>query len=794
MSTPSKPFDRALPWAWLLAAIALASLLAVGDLFGELSGQGLRDLAHTLLLALAAAGLLQWRWRIGWGRGIGLCFALLIGFHVGLGPLVATVLVAAAAFTLGDRLLGDEDADLALRIGVGLALMMGVVGWLLPLPMHWRGVYVVAMLVLIASRWHQVRVATRALCLPLLRPTLAVGGAGVLALLAIGYMALPAALPTTMFDDLAYHLALPSDLAHLGYYRMDAQSQVWALSPWGSDVLHGIVQVLADGEARGAMHLLWLLLALRLMWRILADHGLDARWCWLGLALYASQPLQYMLAHSMQTEMPTQALLLGLMLLIARVDAETSQRRLLAIAAVVGGLLTLKVLTVIYMAPLALWFLSRWRSPRVQRLLPAALLMLAVGGSSYVYAYVISGNPLLPLFNDLFQSSLTSLQRFKDPSYGPGNPLLLPWRLIFDGKHLHEGWNGVGGFQWWFVFAALPWLLASTRTRLPALLSLIAVALLCTQIVHLRYLVPAMLGLGIAFTVLLARTWPRAGAQCVAVLVALNLMFAQGTSWMLREGVVFEYLLVAGGQRQYLADFAPERQLLAPLRASGQPFMVFGDDRQARHAELSGRGVVANQYDPETRDRFDLALHENTRAGWQRLFADYGATHALAHRDRSHPLYLAALDDLGALVAEVNRVRLYRVPLPAFPVTNVSDAPSIERDIDLPGNEMYEVSYRATARCATTGNNAAFATRLFFDDFGWQGARLLDWQICNHAGPVVIQGRQRVKASYDRARFQITGPVEDGVPQFTIENLEIVARRDLTTERDAARRLLGRYR
>ena len=209
-----------------------------------------------------------------------------------------------------------------------------------------------------------------------------------------------------MFDDLAYHLALPSDLASLGYYRMDAQSQVWALSPWGSDVVHGIVQVLAAGEARGAVHLLWLLLALRLLWRILADEGLDARWCWLGLALFASQPLQYMLAHSMQTEMPTQTLLLGLMLLIARVDADASMRRLLAIGAVVGALLAMKVLTVVYMAPLALWFLWRWRSPHLHRLLPAALLMLFVGGSSYAYAYAISGNPLLPLFNDVFQSPL----------------------------------------------------------------------------------------------------------------------------------------------------------------------------------------------------------------------------------------------------------------------------------------------------------------------------------------------------------------------------------------------------
>jgi hypothetical protein len=420
--------------------------------------------------------------------------------------------------------------------------------------------------------------------------------------------------------------------------------------------------------------------------------------------------------------------------------------------------------------------------------------MLCVGGSSYVYAWVITGNPVLPLFNDVFQSPLTAIERFRDFNYGPGNPLLLPWRLLFDSKHMHEGWNGIGGFQWWFAFAALPWLLASTRTRRHALIGLAATVLLCTQIMHVRYLVPALLGLGIAFTVLLARTWPRAGMIFATVLVALNLMFLQGTSWTLREGIVFRYLLDTDGERQYVADFAPERLLLAPLKQSGQPFMVFGDHRQARHAELSGRGVVANWYDPQTRGRFDAAVRDNTNTEWQRLFADYGATHALAHRDQSHRRYLAALDDFGEIVAEINRVRLYRLRPAPFTVKHLADAPAIEREIHLPGDEMYEISFRAEARCDVTGSDASLGVRLFFDDFGWQGARLLDWQVCDSTEPLVIQGRQRIKASYDRTRFEIAGPVVDGKPRFAIEHLDIQLRRDLTTERDAARRLLGRYR
>ena len=163
MILPSKLFRSALPWTWLLAALALAVLATQRNLFGELSGQGLRDLAYTLLMAVTAAGFVHWRWRTGWGRGVALCFLLLIGFHIGLGAHRGHTAAGSRAFAAGDRLLGGEDADIALRILVGLALMIGVVGWLLPLPVHLRGVYAVALLMLVGKRWTQVRAAAHAM-------------------------------------------------------------------------------------------------------------------------------------------------------------------------------------------------------------------------------------------------------------------------------------------------------------------------------------------------------------------------------------------------------------------------------------------------------------------------------------------------------------------------------------------------------------------------------------------------------------------------------------------------------
>ena len=793
MHTLFDTLRRSLPAWLLLTAITLAAGIFRNDLFAQLSGAGLADLIGTFVLALGFAGLVHWRLRIGVARGLMLAFALVLLFRIGLAPVGSVLLIATTALVLGERVFGDEAADPVIAVVLGLALMMGMVGWLLPLPVHHRGIYVLACVLLIGSRWASVRTQLRDLTAPLWRPRMQLGAAAIFALLVIGYIGLPAGLPTAMADDLAYHLALPTDLMTLGYYRMDAQSQVWALAPWGSDVIHGLAQVIAGVEARGAVHWLWFALGLRLLWQLLAQHEVATTWRWLGLALFASQPLQLMLAHSMQTEMPTQTLLLALMLLISRVTPAAGSRLLLALGAVVGALLAMKVITVIYLVPLAIWFLVRWRSPAIHRLIAPAAVMLAVGGSSYAYATVIAGNPFLPLFNDVFGSTLFITERFRDTNYSGGLSFDLPWRMIFDGSNLHEGWNGSGGFQWLFVAVALPWLLTDARTRGFAWIGLGASLLLCLQIQHVRYLLPASMALGIAFTVLLAHRHPRFGLLLVLPLIALNLAFAQTSSWMLRKGTLARYQLRADGVHRFLEDFAPARLLYAPLKAGASPFLVFADGHLPMHAELSGRGVVASHYDIETLQKFMAARAAGGQEPLRALFAEYGATHVLAHARRSPPDYVHALDQIGALDAEIDGARLYRMPSWPAPSAPIPGRAAFAKRIDLAGTQAGEISFSAEVRCFAASDNAISA-RVFFDGKGWDGARVPGWSLCTHDQPFHFHGRARVKAGYDFADFEIDGPMLGEQRAFSVENLQIEWRRDLTTERDAARRLLGRYR
>jgi hypothetical protein len=356
--------------------------------------------------------------------------------------------------------------------------------------------------------------------------------------LVIALVATSAWLPTAQPDDLSYHLGLPWQLTTLAHYRFDAESQVWALAPWATDVLQAVVQVLARAEGRGALNLVWLLLVLHLCWALLARFEVPVRWRWLGLALFASQPLVHGLVQSMQAELPLTATLLALVLLIDECDTpERSRARVLPIAALAGFAIGIKLTAAAFLLPLALWYFWRARPAWPRTLAGGALLVLLTGCSSYVYAYLLTGNPVLPLYNDIFRSSYFGLERMMDAHYTGPLAWTAPYDVVIHTSRFQEARDGSAGFQWLaFLGLALP-ALAWPRTRAFALAALVAVAILFSQLHYLRYLIPALALLGLVYVAVLAAGGFGARLRAALwVLVALNVAALGNTMWNLREG------------------------------------------------------------------------------------------------------------------------------------------------------------------------------------------------------------------------------------------------------------------
>lgn len=648
---------RHLPVLLLWSGVAAAMLgFATSPIPRELHGGRIAEL---LLLALAALAL-AWPLARAARRSLATMLAAiwLLAHLLLAGPMavLAVLLLAGGAFALGERLLpAGTPGRGALAPLVGLGLIAAVAGWLLPFPLHFRSGY--ALLLLGAIVWRR-RPLLAALHEGAARWREAVAAQPRLAAFAIGALGLASIatwLPTLQFDDLAYHLGLPWQLQTLGYYRMDAASQVWALAPWGSDVLHGIVQLLAGGEARGSLSLLWLLFAAALLWRVGSAIGLDARMRWLAVALFASLPLTAALAGGMQTEAAATVFALGLAaLILGSPHAQAASAASLRAAAVLAGsLLLLKASHALLLVPFGLWLLARWRLP--WGAVPgAALLGLFVAGSSYAYAWWLTGNPVLPLYNSVFGSPYYPPVDFQDARYAGHLGFDLPWRLVFSSRAHHEGLAGAPGLQLIVLCGALLVALARPQARALALVALAAFALPLLLVQYVRYAYPALVLMLPAMLagVDLAARW-QVLAPVLFGLIALNLAVQPNAEWLLRRGGAKATLLAGGDPDPLTERSAPERLIARALRTAAPEARVLLVGRPF-HAEFVGRALALSWYDRDLRARYDTLYADPTPERLAALLDEFTISHVLIGDDAQEDGLRAALPALGA--REVQRV------------------------------------------------------------------------------------------------------------------------------------------
>src|SRR5690606_36098993 len=129
-------------------------------------------------------------------------------------------------------------------------------------------------------------------------------------------------------------------------------------------------------------------------------------------------PAAAVLLGGMQTETAGAATLVWLAVVVmdrntapegadrACTESASGTRRLACGALLFGLLCALKPVHAIAAMPLLAWAALRhrgaWRHPLA--LAGSALLAAAIGGSSYAYAWALTGNPVLPLLNQVFHS------------------------------------------------------------------------------------------------------------------------------------------------------------------------------------------------------------------------------------------------------------------------------------------------------------------------------------------------------------------------------------------------------
>ncbi|MBT2117217.1 glycosyltransferase family 39 protein [Dyella sp. LX-66] len=635
-------------------AAGLALTPALQGLHSVVTDHNLIIFAAMLLAGAAVAVFLRW----SLPSALLLVGLLLLLRFVGAGPLLAAALLVAAAAVIGSAICrADGWSHPAIAVLVGLAVLSAAAGWLLPFPVHYFASYLVVLGAIAGLGRHRL--------LAMLRGTQAswrnaVGLAPVHAGFAVlvvlmGGVALCA--PTVQYDDLATHILLPEQLVALGYYKMDVASQIWSTAPWASDVIQGYIALLAGHEARGAANLIWYSLTVASVWTLASELGLSARLRWLAVALYASMPIVVSLNGSMQADTAITTVTVALAALSARL-VRTREARLLLPFFLIGALgVALKATQGLLVLPLALVLLGHvgWRAFLAQAL-RAAIPVALIAGSSYVYAFYITGNPVFPLFNGVFKSSFGPLRNFDDPRWHQGLHWDSLWRLTFQTDRYLETIPGAIGFSMLALSGGALWTLLLPRIRWITLALLATTLGMFLGIQYVRYvapLFPALFTLGLL-------AWERArlrwGGELLLGMVAIaNVVFMPASLyifgddlyWRLLHNVNAQPTLVKEQvQRSYGVElvFAKYLSMAWPNGYS----LFLSDPRRPFIAPFNGQAFNAAWYDTTFHGVFDHANEDASGALWTGIFERTGMSHVLTTSDTPKPV-MASLKSIGAV-------------------------------------------------------------------------------------------------------------------------------------------------
>jgi len=335
---------------------------------------------------------------------------------------------------------------------------------------------------------------------------------------------------------------------------------------------------------------------------------LGARW---AVLIFLSTPLTFTEGSSLYIESVWSSFVVAGVLAVLNSCSTSGKPRLeLPIAGILLGCalaakaVTFTVLPVLLL--LLVWRYKSWyKTAGLLVLMLGLSLFLLIGGIPYVTAWRLTGNPVFPLFNKIFQSPYYSVtENFNNQLYSAGLTWDVIYRVTFEsGKYL-EAAAGASGFQWLLLF--IPTFIALIvfwRIRGIALLlvGVFSIAIAFQAQSYLRYVFPSWViliaSIGVALsTAFSVKTFMRKCWYVAAMFtVVLNILFINAGNAFYQD-FPLKSIFDQSGRDEYLLMRLPIRnavELVNRLNIEKTPVAVFADPLTAG---LSGDALYSNWY------------------------------------------------------------------------------------------------------------------------------------------------------------------------------------------------------
>jgi len=413
-------------------------------------------------------------------------------------------------------------------------------------------------------------------------------------------------MPELGYDPLAMHLFVPSQLLSQHMWGFDVSTYVWAVMPMFGDWIYSIGYMLGAETAARLINLGFILVIAVLTHQLAIWAAGAARAGQLAALLFMSTPLSFSVGTSLYVEpIWTSYLLAGLLAVLrAAVTSEAAKSNWVIGGILLGCAVAAKSIAFLMLPILGAILFWKWRSWMSRDMcMPVCFGLLAfllIGSMPYVNAWLLTGNPVFPFFNKVFQSPYFPATNFRDLHWVQGMTWDILYAVIFHANMYQEASVGAPGFQWLLVFIPTFFILVGERKFralfIMALAGLFMLLVFLYIIPYLRYIFPSMIlfavTIGVAFGRDTTRTFNAFIQGILVLLVFLNLLYLNAASCWYAEvslGSVFD----GRARVAYQIQYAPVRlavKAVNELNVTGNPVAFFsnpfaaGLETQALHA------------------------------------------------------------------------------------------------------------------------------------------------------------------------------------------------------------------
>lgn len=482
-------------------------------------------------------------------------------------------------------------------------------------------------------------------------------------------------MPELGYDSLTLHLLVPSHLFARHQWGFDPSLYSMALIPMLGEWLFSIGYMLSGEVGSRLINLSFTYLMAFQGYRIANWPGCDIRSSKLTALLFLVTPLTFLETNSLHVEAVWGAFILGGIMavihLLTKIPTNVSSNLKL------GGLffgiaanakaLTLPILPVLTV--LLAFYFRRWFSKKILPILLLSLaLFLVIGSIPYMTAWIISGNPVFPYFNNIFKSDFFPLIEFGSPFYGStGISWDILYKATFDSIRYLEATMGAPGFQWLLLLPASIVIMARQKDNKSLLLLIIAlasIAIIFQQQNYLRYIFPLFILLS-AFISASYYHFSKAGkifkyffGFSISIALVLNIIFFPAATWNYRS-LPIKVLLSEDIKTKYLLQRSPVRlaiETVNTINLERSPVAFFTEETFG--AGLSANALYPTWYDNKFRIDVDAI---KTNQDLANVLSKYNSAYLILDENWGNPQKREIIKANSIEIAKFNYISVRRL-------------------------------------------------------------------------------------------------------------------------------------